>query len=1106
MNLPAPRASSTWQSRVWLRGLLRPRLLRALLALALWLGLTLQPARAGEPFVAFSLREAAQQLRSAKPGSGSSETGRLAGITRIAGMVHDPANQDIILVGQAHPADQPLALDEFVVALRALVVHKQWPLVSIDETADSSTTRLQAVRFEGGIAQSSFGKALYEADVLLKDLVLGNRSATVWGVKSYLKLSEDDIQRRGARGLSSVRFWYVTDDSRMTSRGNVFALDELRIALRTQAQSSSPVALPAARGPAPQDAGERFAHDFSARFDDLAVAYRPIARLRQLFAMTALARGVQSLASPPNLDFWLKEYAVARVETAKQHPLITTSVSVRSSEKIIDLNISGGVQLTAAVRRLKDGDVSALEEAVMQARPSQRALFWRVPLDGWRLAGYPDADRGDAGAPAAPAAVAGTTVTRAIGAVPSGTTQDFMRSTPAMFTPSAMPGFEKSPSLTRQLETSRIGGVMLGGEATVVEAGKAQSRAGAFSILASGEGAGLSAAAHRHFVTALWAVYYSDQDPGISIDPIARGVDRQLVRYIGRVINTDLGRVMREADYTMKKWAVGTERPEIAGFKDVDTLAGKQGMTLSDAFRRFWFVPEGMTFKATDTALVFDSGRMRLKTQSNIFGQRTEPIESDERFARFFTNHYAEIAGKYPIFDELFEYAKLVSLAKYLKNKGVPLQWFLLANHDQVITELSSGSVETLSKGSQFADAIRIEGGVDLAGRYVLDQSAAAALRKSIASGSRSKASGGGTALPPSELAPSSFSHGRSAYSVIPQHSMAGGKDRNGTRYQTDISVRDGNRPGLELIRYFQPNSAGDRVGAEMGNGWRLLIPFRAYPIGPSNQPFNIGQVPEKWRIRNQLTGRDEVLTLDTQVYAQAGYRPQDMQKSQFVGMFWTLDWRLRLADKFGNEFWFDGAGLLHEMHFSNDFGVRFEYDHADVPAASKAAPFHLAAHGKESAAGFTVKLPQRLRLTDTGTGKTEVFALGDRNGRAAYLPEAGPQASLRWISLLTDGSHVLIDQAGNETWFTLQLDFVKQRTRVVKAMAQGRYELNPQRTDVSFVARHRVRFSHEYDGQEFRVVRAELFKHGSPDAVRTIVYEYGTDRMLASVVGVRDR
>jgi len=39
------------------------------------------------------------------------------------------------------------------------------------------------------------------------------------------------------------------------------------------------------------------------------------------------------------------------------------------------------------------------------------------------------------------------------------------------------------------------------------------------------------------------------------------------VRYIGRVVNTDLGRVMREADYLMKKWAVGTEKPITAAFR-----------------------------------------------------------------------------------------------------------------------------------------------------------------------------------------------------------------------------------------------------------------------------------------------------------------------------------------------------------------------------------------------------------------------------------------------------------------------------------------------------------------------------------------------------------
>jgi hypothetical protein len=112
-----------------------------------------------------------------------------------------------------------------------------------------------------------------------------------------------------------------------------------------------------------------------------------------------------------------------------------------------------------------------------------------------------------------------------------------------------------------------IGGVMLHGVAQVEgNVADVQLGGGSFSLIFENKDAQIDVRKLRKFITALWAVYFSEEGPGISIDPIAPGVDKHLVRYIGKVINSDLGRVMRETDYLMKKWAVGTEKPEIERF------------------------------------------------------------------------------------------------------------------------------------------------------------------------------------------------------------------------------------------------------------------------------------------------------------------------------------------------------------------------------------------------------------------------------------------------------------------------------------------------------------------------------------------------------------
>ena len=92
--------------------------------------------------------------------------------------------------------------------------------------------------------------------------------------------------------------------------------------------------------------------------------------------------------------------------------------------------------------------------------------------------------------------------------------------------------------------SGRVGGVMLKGAAEIQGASRAEVNLadGQFSLVVDGQNARIAREAYCRFITALWCVYYSVQAPGISIDPIGAHVDKHLVRYIGRVINTDLAR------------------------------------------------------------------------------------------------------------------------------------------------------------------------------------------------------------------------------------------------------------------------------------------------------------------------------------------------------------------------------------------------------------------------------------------------------------------------------------------------------------------------------------------------------------------------------------
>ena len=223
----------------------------------------------------------------------------------------------------------------------------------------------------------------------------------------------------------------------------------------------------------------------------------------------------------------------------------------------------------------------------------------------------------------------------------------------------------------------------------------------------------------QRFSTALWATYLSVEGPGISIDPVSESFkefgDKHRVRYIGQVYNTEIGKVMRETDHLMKRWAIGTHRPDIGNFLSPDEINEKsKNKTGLNRASRFWFVPDGFTFKRSDDMLLFSGGRMTLQTEYLDNNSKGEKNQANERFAQWFTENYNLVAERYPIFGELFEYAQLVSLSTYLRENRVPMLWFLMANREIILTEDSIDKVDQLVKKSGYKWYVKIYGGVEL--------------------------------------------------------------------------------------------------------------------------------------------------------------------------------------------------------------------------------------------------------------------------------------------------------------------------------------------------------------------------------------------------------
>jgi len=975
-------------------------------------------------YVAYSLETAREMITNRQM---NPEVRTFGGISRMIGFVYDTANDDIVLLGEKGTAGRTVTLNDFVVSLRALLIKNEWPLVSIDKTPRSAETRKQTVRFEGGIENTRFGKDLLSADITLKKLALGYLAGKIWGIESYVDLMADAVVSKGVKDVSNdSKFWFFPLGHSFSLNDNVFVIQRLNVGLKGQLLTCHDSA---ADGTGPREAtdavGNEFVNQLNGNFCDIANYYPEILRINTLYDLIGISQGIKNMKLDSKVRFWLHDYTVEQENTPRETDLLARDTVLGPSNARQHMIIDGGIALRSYQERIaEDGDLLALRDLVLLCRRSKKTLLWNVPIGDWTPSiRCTDAAPRDQDEPESSTSIGfglSSTVSPVSGSsltMPTKYNRDYVSEI-------IRPKFTDITAnrLDISFRSPNVGGVMLQNVATIRGAGGVDLAGGGFSLVVDGERAQIDPHTFRNFVTALWAMYYSDEDPGISIDPIAPSSKKHMVRYIGRVVNSDLGRVMREADYLMKKWAVGTERPDIPGFRNPDDCSSTRGgLDYIGASSRFWFVPENMTFKRGGDMLLFDSGRMTVKTEYLFQNKRTRADPCNQAFADFFTDHYTEIAAKYPVYRELFDYAKLVALCKYLRDSRIPLFWFLLANKDLVLTEDAPGTVDELAKGSDYWKNIFIKGGVEMksSGAYVYDAEAVRAISTALASmpsGSPKTGAANGTADASVKKAePFSFDFGTKSYSVLPQHSLTSGRDREGIRYQTDIALRGGGMPGLELVRYFDPARPD---GGEFGNGWRLLVPYRVVTIDTAKREFLNVRVPVRMAVENLLHGGREPLTFSTDRYSIAGWVPDNLSGSQVVGLFLISDATFRLQDKIGNQFWFDRSGVCTDMILSDNHHVKIAYFGAEKVENIDGKPLRLQSGGPDTVMYQSVILPRIMTVTNLVSNHSERFVFNSYNNMIGYTPENVGQCPYTFLALMSDGSFRLVDGDGNEVDF----------------------------------------------------------------------------------------
>jgi len=147
----------------------------------------------------------------------------------------------------------------------------------------------------------------------------------------------------------------------------------------------------------------------------------------------------------------------------------------------------------------------------------------------------------------------------------------------------------------------------------------------------------------------------------------------QTVRVDGVPADSHFAVALVEADYRMKRIAMGLENPGVRALKSHLAMLGREGNTM----QRWWFVPLYDSISRSEDGLAYRFAGQRLQllaeeeladAQGNRFAAATTRL-STQTFAKVFTDKFPELVQKSPIFAELQNLTDWLILAALLQKE-----------------------------------------------------------------------------------------------------------------------------------------------------------------------------------------------------------------------------------------------------------------------------------------------------------------------------------------------------------------------------------------------------------------------------------------------------
>ena len=319
------------------------------------------PVALGRGLVAIPLKQIAGYLRE---------------LTVLEGMAYDKASGQVILFGRNDPSVPTWSTDDLLVAIKSVYTGEE-PWVSIDP---GPTQGVMLGSYSDPIRNTHFGKVLFEADRLMKNLGLAKDNMTgmsvtsaVPGFKNLIDLSLSI--KPGGTEESRHRFWIVVEEMRLEQSSDKQAASFQRVKLRVNTEPLGKDWKPLPTAPI-DPAAKAFADHLTAHFDEFTNEQPVFKELVGLAKLVSLAKWTRDSGIPIDLS-WAGTQEVGQAETPSITPAITVTGQKQEGNRIQTVTLYGGVDLRVQNQYVPESQQETeARVAALNARTSDAIQTW----------------------------------------------------------------------------------------------------------------------------------------------------------------------------------------------------------------------------------------------------------------------------------------------------------------------------------------------------------------------------------------------------------------------------------------------------------------------------------------------------------------------------------------------------------------------------------------------------------------------------------------------------------------------------------------------------------------------------------------------------------